>query len=88
MVNFSAKDAMRSHMLSGEPISVLEAIFLFGVQSPNRELTNMKKDGYLIGKQKVRMAKILARINRYANATTPSNLPTKEIYMTEYWVKS
>ena len=48
----------------------------------------MRKDGYLIGKQKVRMAKILARINRYANAKAPSNLPTKEIYMTEYWVKS
>ena len=87
MVNFSAKDAMRSHMLSGKPISELEAIFLFGVQSPSREMTRMRKDGYLIGKQKVRMVKILARINRYANATTPSNLPTKEIYMTEYWVK-
>ena len=88
MINFSAKDAMRSHMLSGEPISELEAIFLFGVQSPSREMTRMRKDGYLIGKQKVRMAKILARINKYANAKAPSNLPIKEIYMTEYWVKS
>ena len=57
MINFSAKDAMRSHMLGGEPISVLEAVLLFGVQNPNAEMTRMKKDGYLIGRQKVRMAK-------------------------------
>ena len=87
MINFSAKDAMRSHLLSGEPISALEALLLFGVQNPNAEITRMKKDGYLLGRQKVRMAKILARINKYTNATAPSNLPTKEIYMTEYWVK-
>ena len=79
---------MRSHMLSGEPLSELEAIFFFGVQSPSRALTRMRREGYLIGKQKVSMAKILARINRYTNAKAPSNLPTKEIYMTEYWVKS
>ena len=41
MINFSAKDAMRSHMLNGEPISVLEAVLLFGVQNPNAEMTRM-----------------------------------------------
>ena len=61
---------------------------LFGVQNPNAEMTRMKKDGYLIGSQRVRMAKILARINKYTNAETPADLPTKDILMTEYWVKS
>ena len=51
-------------------------------------MTRMKKDGYLIGSQRVRMAKILARINKYTNAETPADLPTKDILMTEYWVKS
>ena len=88
MINFSAKDAMRSHLLSGEPISALEALLLFGVQNPNAELTRMKKDGYMIGRQRVPMEKILARINQYTGAKAPADLPTKEILMTEYWVKS
>ncbi len=88
MRRFGAKDAMRNHMLDGNSVSILEAILLFGVQNPNAEMTRMKKDGYLIGSQRVRMAKILARINKYANAETPADLPTKDILMTEYWVKS
>ena len=79
---------MRNHMLDGNSVSIIEAILLFGVQNPNAEMTRMKKDGYLIGSQRVRMAKILARINKYTNAETPADLPTKDILMTEYWVKS
>ena len=88
MKKFSSKDAFREHMINGNIASPLEAMLLFGVQNPNAELTRMKKDGYIIGRQRVPMAKILARINQYTGAKAPSDLPTKEILMTEYWVKS
>ena len=88
MPNYCSSEAMREHMLEGNIISRFEAMLFFGVQNPNAELTRMKKDGYIIGRQRVPMAKILARINQYTGAKAPADLPTKEILMTEYWVKS
>lgn len=88
MARFGAKDAMRNHMLSGNAITKLEALLLFGVQNPVTEIYRMKKDGYLIGSQKVPMVKITARVNKYAILELPEELPQKEIMITEYWVKS
>lgn len=88
MRKFSAKDAMRIHMLEGNSLSILEALLIFGVQAPNRHLTELKRDGYIIGSQRVPMAKIIARMNKYAGVIPPAELPTREILMMEYWIKS
>lgn len=73
-------------MLEGHPVSLLEAILLFGVQAPNAEFGRMKKDGFLIKNRRVSMLKILQRINQYCECQSPPNLPSKEIFMTEYWI--
>jgi hypothetical protein len=78
--------ALREHMLEGNRVSILEAMLLFGVQSPNVELTRMKRMGFLIKAQKAPMAKIIRRINEYTVCKIPKNLPYLEIQMTEYWV--
>ena len=78
--------ALREHMLAGHRISLLEAILLFGVQGPNAELGRLKKDGYIINSQRVPMAKIIRRINEYAQCTPPPDLPHREIFLTEYWI--
>ena len=88
MAKFSSKDALRAHMISGNYISLLEALLIFGVQNPNAELTRIRQDGYIIGSQRVSMAKIMARINRYVHVDTPDNLPIREIAMTEYWIQT
>ena len=88
MRKFGAKDAMRDHMLDGNSISILEAILLFGVQSPNRTLTELKREGHLIGSQRVTMAKILTRLKKYSDVNPPAELPVREILMMEYWIKS
>ena len=88
MRKFGAKEAMRDHMLDGNSVSILEAILLFGVQSPNRTLTELKREGYLIGSQRVPMVKIITRLNKYADVNPPTDLPIREIVMTEYWIKS
>ena len=78
--------ALREHMLEGNRVSLLEAILLFGVQGPNAEIGRMKKDGFIIRSQRVPMAKIITRINKYVSCSVPDNLPYREIQMTEYWV--
>ena len=76
MRRFGAKDAMRNHMLDGNSVSILEAILLWGAKSQCRNDQNEK--GWLFNWQRrVRMAKILARINKYANAETPADLPLR-----------
>ena len=78
--------AMREHLLAGERVSLLEAMLLFGVQNPNAELARLKKDGFIIKSSRVSMAKIIRRINEFTNCQPPSNLPFREIQMTEYWI--
>ena len=63
-------------------------MLLFGAQNPAADIKRMKSDGYLIGKQKVAMAKVIARINNFASVVPPAELPVREILVTEYWIKS
>ena len=78
--------ALREHLLNDHKVSLLDALLLFGVQSLNRELTTLKRDGFLIKKEKVPMSKVLRRLNEYAVAKAPDKLPIREIMMTEYWI--
>lgn len=73
-------------MLEGKRVSLLEALLIFGVQSLNAELGRLKKDGYLIKDERVSMAAVLRRINEYTVCKAPTNLPFREIVMTEYWI--
>ncbi|MDA9967139.1 hypothetical protein N9D70_00885 [bacterium] len=87
MSKFRAVDAMREHMFEGNPVSLIEAILLFGVQNPNAEFTRIRKDGFVMKSQKVAMTKLLTRINKFAHFEPPADLPHKEITMTEYWIE-
>ena len=84
--NYSGVLAVKEHMLTGQRISNLESLLLFGVQDLKSEVRLMRNDGYIIKCEKVSMVKILNRINKYTVCKPPKNLPTKEILMTEYWV--
>ena len=86
MTDYQPSLAMREHMLEGHPVSLLEALLLFGVQNPNAELTRMRKDGLKIESKRVPMAKIIVRINRFVDCSVPDALPYRELTMTEYWV--
>ena len=88
MPRYSAPDALKMFLLEGNPISNLEAVLLFGTQSPWRVIHSLKEEGFMIGKQKVTMIKVLARLNKITTCKPPSDLPVREILMTEYWIKS
>lgn len=83
---FNGSSALLAHMLEGHQVSVLEAMIIFGVQSPTAEFGRMRRSGHLIKKQAVPMAKILRRMNECCTVEPPSELPVREIAMTEYWI--
>jgi len=87
MPEYKPAMALREHMLEGNPITLLEAILLFGVQGPNAEFNRMKKNGFLIESRSVPMATVIRRINEYTVCKVPPSLPYKEIQLTEYWIK-
>ena len=78
--------ALKEHLLEGNKISQMEAKLLFGVQNPAMAISRIKRDGFLIKKQRVSMAKIIRRLNDFASYTPPKNLPLRELLVTEYWV--
>lgn len=83
---FQPSLALREHMLEGNPVSLIEAILLFGVQNPNAEFARMKEDHFIIKSKRVPMAKIIIRLNKFISCSVPDYLPYREIAMTEYWV--
>ena len=80
--------ALKEHIISGNKISRIEALVLFGVQDLNRELLRMKKKGFIIKNSKVTMTKIIVRLNKFSICKPPKDLPTNEVIMNEYWVNS
>ena len=87
MPKYRPTAALLEHMLEGHAITLLEAMLIFGVQSPNRAFTSYKRDGFLIEKRTAPMSKVIRRINECTRCSAPENLPVKEIQLTEYWIK-
>ena len=85
-VKFSGASALLAHMLQGNKVSHLEAMLMFGVQSPTAEFGRMRKNGHLIRRKAVPMAKILRRINEHCTVSPPAQVPIREITMAEYWI--
>lgn len=76
--------ALKEHLIAGNPVTKIEALILFGIPSLTSIISRMKKNGYKIEKQWVSYAVVLRRINEVAVLQPPSNLPYKELKLTEY----
>ena len=76
--------AAQEHILAGNPITSLEGLIFFGVADVARVVTDLRRSGWTIAATRVPYARVLVRINRHATLTVPSNLPIREILMTEY----
>jgi hypothetical protein len=75
--------ALKEYMIDGNKVSRLESLLFFGVQNFTAVLTNIKRDGYIIKKSPVTMAKIIRRINKSILCNAPKKLPIKNIIMHE-----
>ena len=85
-VKYGNVAALKDYMLKGNRVSRIESLVIFGVQNFTAVLSNFKKEGFIIKKEQVAMAKIIRRANKIIQCSSPDNLPTKDIIMSEWWV--
>jgi hypothetical protein len=78
--------AAREHLVSGSPITRLEALVLYGVSNLPDVVKELRRNGWVIESRPVPYATALGRVNQYASVQPPANLPIREIQLTEYWV--
>lgn len=78
--------AVREHLAEGHPITHLDALTLFGVPSLTKVISDLRREGWIVKSRAVPYLSAVARINKSAVFTPPSNLPVADIYLTEYWV--
>ncbi len=78
--------AAREHLASGQPITRLEALVLYGVSNFPDIISEMRKQGWVIQSRTGTYAAAMARINKHAVLQPPPNLPVREVMLTEYWV--
>jgi hypothetical protein len=78
--------AAKEHLVSGLPLTRLEALVFFGVSNLPELVYEMRKQGWKIESRSVPYAAALVRVNKHATLKPPANLPVREITLTEYWV--
>ena len=84
LLNNSSVVAAKEHLLSGNPLTRMEALVLFGCSNLPEVIFELKRDGYHVTKKNVAYAAAMARINQHATLKPPANLPIREIMFTEY----
>ena len=85
---FGLHHAVREHLASGQPITRLEAMILFGIANLPDTIHEMRHQGWVIESRTIPYATAVQRINKHAVLQPPANLPVREIHLTEYWVNS
>ena len=78
--------ATKEHILSGKPITRLEAIVFFGVSNLTVVIYRIRKEGWTIKSRPTPYAAAVRRVDEYAVLRPPQNLPIREIELTEYWL--
>lgn len=86
-MNFGNALAAREHLLSGKPLTRLEAIVLYGVQGFTEMISDLRKDGWQVEHANILYVAALRRLNGHAILQPPPDLPVRKIYLTEYRVK-
>ena len=77
---------MREHLLSGNPITRMEALVLFGLSNLPELVYELRQQQFIVKSKKVTYATAMVRINKHALLKPPPNLPIRDIVFTEYWV--
>ena len=84
--NTSLVLALKEHLASGQPITELESIVMFGVPNVPKQISVLRRQGWVIKSQRISYARALRRLNQHVLVESPVNLPICEIQVIEYWV--
>lgn len=85
-VKYGLVTAAKEHLISGNPMTRLDAMVLFGVPDLPKVISEMRRDGWVIESRHVPYVMAVKRINKNAVLEPPKNLPIRDINLTEYWV--
>lgn len=80
------RERVKSYLLKGKPLTELESNVLFGMPSLTKLVSEMRREGFHFETRKTNYATALRRINDYASLKPPSDLPIREINLTEWWL--
>lgn len=86
-VDRTAVAAVKEHLLSGKPLTRLEAIVLFGCSNLPEVVYELRKTVQIDGTKRVPYATAMVRINEHATLKPPANLPIRDIMLTDYRLK-
>lgn len=78
--------AAKEHLLSGKPITRLEAIVMYGVSNLPALIKEMRGQGWIVKSRNITYAAAIVRMSEFAIVQPPKNLPVREIQFTEYWL--
>jgi hypothetical protein len=85
-INGTALAAAREHLLSGMPLTRMEALVLFGLSNLPELVYELRQQQFKIESRRVSYATAMVRINQNALLKPPPNLPIRDIMFTEYWI--
>jgi len=85
-VKYGLTHAIREHLATGQPITRLEALVMFGVPNLPQMIAEMRRQGWVVESRLITYAATSKRLNKYAVLQPPANLPVREIMFTEYWI--
>ena len=84
---FGKSLGMKEHLLSGKPLTAIEALLFYGVPCLSSHISQFRRNvGWVIKCRRIPFAKAVKRINDYAVLEPPKNLPIREIQLPEYWL--
>ena len=85
-VKYGLTVAVKEHLISGQPITRLEASVLYGVPDLPKMVSELRRSGWVIESKRIAYVAAVKRVNKYAKLIPPDNLPIRDILITEYWV--
>lgn len=86
MIKYYGVTATREHMLTGEPITRLEAMLMYGMPDLTKLVSDLRRDGFGLERGSVTYAEAITRMAPVAQVQAPAALPIQEIKLTQYRV--
>jgi hypothetical protein len=78
--------AAKEYLLSGQALTRLEAMVIFGVPDLTKIISDLRRSGFAVNKRVVTYAEAMRRVNMAATLKPPPSLPIREITLTDYWL--
>lgn len=87
MLNSYGIIAARDYLLSGRPLTRLEATVFFAAADLTKLISDLRRQGERVERRTIPLAEAIARVNQSATLIPPEALRIKDIQVTEYRIE-